>query len=205
VIPLEVSFKIPSFHRTIATEKGEIYVIGGTSADTLKRTKDIYQYNKSGKTLLKVAELLVARSSHSVLCHQGLIYISGGMTNNDETLKKCEIFLPRTNEIKAMASCKYETTNSCLCAIGNDSLLKFGGVHASGENNNTLEVYSIRNNLWTEVDPIIEHQGEFGLLSCSGWAPLNESQVFVFGGYNEEIESENSRMSFVIERTHSLI
>lgn len=107
-------------------------MIGGTSPDNLKRTKDIYQYNRSEKTLVKVAELLVARSSHSVLCHQGVIYISGGMTNNDETLKKCEIFLPRTNEIKTMASSKYETTNSCLCAIGNDNLLKLGGVHASG-------------------------------------------------------------------------
>lgn len=57
-------------------------------------------------------------------------------------------------------------------------------MHANGENNNTLEVYSIKANLWAEVDPTIEHQGEFGLLSCSGWAPLNESQIFVFGGYN---------------------
>lgn len=69
VMPLDITFKIPSFHRTIATEKGDIYLIGGTSPETLKRSKDIYQYNKTAKTLTKVAELLVARSSHSVLCH----------------------------------------------------------------------------------------------------------------------------------------
>jgi len=26
---------------------------------------------------------MIARSSHSIVCHKGLIYISGGMTNND--------------------------------------------------------------------------------------------------------------------------
>jgi N-acetylneuraminic acid mutarotase len=67
----------------MATEKGEIYLIGGTYADNLKRSKDIYHYNPKGDTLIKAAELLIARSSHSVLCHQGVVYISGGMTNND--------------------------------------------------------------------------------------------------------------------------
>jgi N-acetylneuraminic acid mutarotase len=65
-----------------------------------------------------------------------------------------------------------------------------GGVFANGENNDGIEVYSIRSNTWTEVDPTIENvAGEFGLLSCSGWAALNETQVFIFGGYNEEADS----------------
>lgn len=54
--------------------------------------------------------------------------------------------------------------------------------------------------MWTEIDPTIENMNsQFGLLSCSGWAPLNKNQIFIFGGYNEEAGSENSRMSFVLE------
>jgi hypothetical protein len=97
---------------------------------------------------VKVAELLVARSSHSIVYHNGLIFISGGMTNNDETLKKCEVFDPRTEEVKMIAPCKYATTNSCLSAIGKDYLIKFGGVYSTGENNNTIEVYSIKADAW---------------------------------------------------------
>jgi hypothetical protein len=80
---------IPSFHRTVATARGIIYLIGGTNVDTLKRSRDIYRYDRPGKTLVKVTELSIARSSHSIVYHNGLIFITGGMTNNDETLKKC--------------------------------------------------------------------------------------------------------------------
>ena len=107
MVPLDIQFKIPSFHRTIATERGEIFVIGGTNPETLKRSRDIYKCDYAAATLRKVAELIIPRSSHSILCHEGTIYISGGMTNNDETLKKCEAFNPRTDEVKAIASCKY--------------------------------------------------------------------------------------------------
>lgn len=83
------------------------------------------------------------------------------------------MFNPKTEEVKTISPCKYATTNSCLSAIGEDFLVKFGGVYSNGENNNTIEVYNIKANVWFEVDPTIENHGEFGLLSCSGWAPLN--------------------------------
>ena len=41
------------------------------------------------KTLNPIAEMVVPRSSHSIVCHKGLIYIAGGMTDGDETVKKC--------------------------------------------------------------------------------------------------------------------
>jgi hypothetical protein len=57
-------------------------------------------------------------------------------------------------------------------------------------------------NQWVEIDPVIEGvRGDFALLSCSGWAPLNLNQVFVFGGYNEEADNQSSSTSFVIECT----
>lgn len=46
-------------------------------------------------------------------------------------------------------------------------------------------MYNVVANIWAEVDPVIENiKGDFGLLSCSGWAPLTSNQVFIFGGYN---------------------
>ena len=127
----------------------------------------------------------MARSSHSVLNHKEKIYITGGMTDNEEVLKKCESFNPKTNEVTMISSCKYPTTNSCLAAIGDDLLVKLGGVFPNGENNDTIEILNLRSNRWDEIDPTIENMNsEFGLLSCSGWAPLNRNQIFIFGGYN---------------------
>ena len=104
----------------------------------MKKSKEIYQYNPQNEALVEVANLLIPRSSHSVLCHQGLVYITGGMTDNEQTLKKAELFNPKTKEISFIAACKYATTNSCLAAIGMNKILKFGGVFSNGENNDTI-------------------------------------------------------------------
>jgi hypothetical protein len=138
VIPLNINFNIPSFHRTTATENGNIFVIGGTSVDSMRKSKAIYQFDPSSKTLTQTSQLIVPRSSHSVLCHKEMIYITGGMTDNEEVLKKCEVFNPKTLEVTLFASCKYPTTNSCLCAVGEDQLVKLGGVFPNGENNDTI-------------------------------------------------------------------
>ena len=78
VIPLEIDFAIPSFHRTAATSNGNIYVIGGTFP-TMEKSKNIYYYEPLHKTLKKVSELSVGRSSHSIVCVDRKIYVVGGM------------------------------------------------------------------------------------------------------------------------------
>ena len=54
-IPLDIDFGIPPFHRTVATENGGIYIIGGTIVDTFKKSKAIYQYSASSRKLVPVA------------------------------------------------------------------------------------------------------------------------------------------------------
>lgn len=125
--------------------------------DSLRKSKAIYQYDPMGKKLIQVSQLIIPRSSHSVLCHKDMIYITGGMTDNEEVLKKCEAFNPKTQEVTMIASCKYPTTNSCVCALGDDQLVKLGGVFSNGENNDTIEIYIIRANMWAEIDPTIEN------------------------------------------------
>ncbi len=51
VIPLVIGFSIPSFHRTVATENGNIFIIGGTVMETMNKSKIIYQFDPLNKTL----------------------------------------------------------------------------------------------------------------------------------------------------------
>lgn len=67
-----------------------------------------------------------------------MIYITGGMGNNDVIPKKCELFNSRTNECKFIAPCKYATINSILCSIGKDNLIKLGGVDSEGHNSDYI-------------------------------------------------------------------
>lgn len=117
VISLNIKFLIPSFHRTVATESGTIYLIGGTNIETLQKSPTIYQFDPLHSTLNPVGALNVARSSHSMVCLKKIIYIAGGVAENDEIPKKCELFNTRKNESQLIAPCKYPTTNSTLCCL----------------------------------------------------------------------------------------
>lgn len=90
-IPLNINFPIPSFHRSIATENGNIYLIGGTITNTVEKSKStaIFQYDPMANSLKQVSSLNVGRSSHSIVCLKKMIYIAGGMSNNDIIPKKC--------------------------------------------------------------------------------------------------------------------
>jgi hypothetical protein len=131
VIPLNISFAIPSFHRSIATEEGVIYLIGGTDEDSMKKSSRIYEYAPGTRTLKAVSEMKHSRSSHSLVCNRGLIYIVGGMGDQD-VLKEMEIFNPSISTTQVMKSCKYATVNSCISVIGGENLLKLGGIFATG-------------------------------------------------------------------------
>lgn len=50
------------------------------------------------------------------------------------------------------------------------------------------------------MDPTVSPmQGEFSLFSHSASVQLNEHQVFVFGGYNEEADNEITETSFILD------
>lgn len=103
----------------------------------MKKNPIIYEYSPGNRNLKAVSKLTHSRSSHSICCHRGLIYIIGGMGDTD-VLKQCEIFNTTLNTTQLIAPCKYATVNSCVCFMGTDSLLKLGGIFANGENNDHI-------------------------------------------------------------------
>lgn len=97
----------------------------------MKKSSRIYEYAPGTRTLKAVSEMKHSRSSHSLVCNRGLIYIVGGMGDQD-VLKEMEIFNPSISTTQVMKSCKYATVNSCISVIGGENLLKLGGIFATG-------------------------------------------------------------------------
>lgn len=89
LITLDINFPIPSFNRSIATESGNVYLVGGTILNTEEKSKIIYQFDPLNNTLKQAGKLNVGRSSHSMVCLKKIIYIVGGMDDNDTIPKKC--------------------------------------------------------------------------------------------------------------------
>ncbi len=56
--------------------------------ENMKKNRHIYQYDPMNKSLKIVADMQAGRSSHSIVSHKKGIFIAGGMTENDEVLKK---------------------------------------------------------------------------------------------------------------------
>lgn len=121
---------IPSFHRTVATEDGQIFLIGGNNPNMTKSNK-IYKYDPLKKILVETAHMSMGRSSHSIVCHKKILYITGGVSDSDTALKTSESYNTATGQIRSLQSCHYATLNSTLAYI-NDNLLKIGGVMANG-------------------------------------------------------------------------
>ena len=66
---LKIDFRIPVFHRSVATKIGDIYLIGGTEVDGKKEVSNkVYIYNKSeSKTyLVNGPRMNTERTCHSV-------------------------------------------------------------------------------------------------------------------------------------------
>lgn len=57
-------------------------MIGGTNEETILKSSKIYEYYPEERTLKPVADLKFSRSSHSITCYRGMIYIAGGMGDN---------------------------------------------------------------------------------------------------------------------------
>ena len=58
-------------------------MIGGTDESTMHKSSKIYEFSPGTRNLKPVSDLKFPRSSHSVVCFRGLIYICGGMGDND--------------------------------------------------------------------------------------------------------------------------
>lgn len=113
----------------------------------MRKSSKIYEFSPATRALKLVGNLKSSRSSHSIVCFRGLIYICGGMGDGD-VLNEFEVFNPSIRTTQQLKSCKYATVNSCFTAIGKDTLLKLGGIFANGENNDHIEVYNINTSQW---------------------------------------------------------
>lgn len=54
----------------------------------MKKSHAIYEYSPGGRMLKSVSKMSYSRSSHTLVVCKGLIYVIGGMGDND-VLKEC--------------------------------------------------------------------------------------------------------------------
>ncbi len=132
---MNISFKIPDFHKSIATPNGDLYLIGGNLPDSGMKSQKIYKYDFSNNTLIYCASLKYGRSSHSVCFNNKYIYVMGGtkllilgFLNQQEVTNRCERFEISTNRVEEIRPMNYEACSFACCSFNGRYLLKFGGI-----------------------------------------------------------------------------
>lgn len=202
-IPLNINFKIPRFHKSLITPKGNIYLLGGTSVEDNKKIPNIYLYNQKTSDLKTIENMLYPRSSHSVCYHNNLIYIIGGFINRQEFTNSCEVFDLKRDKSSSIAPLNNPTGVCGVCTFNDRFLFKFGGLTEGLIINNTVERYDVGMNIWEIIDAKLDTHDPlridikaFSLLSTCCCVQINNNEIFVFGGYKSNNESSN--MSFVL-------
>ncbi|EAR95289.2 kelch motif protein (macronuclear) [Tetrahymena thermophila SB210] len=207
-IDLKISFRIPSFHKSIATPIGELFLTGGTIPDgQMNKSGWIYQYDWQNQSLIQLSSMNHPRSSHGIAYLAGKIYVVGGYEHKHVMTKRCERFNLLTKKWEMISNLNYAATSLSLCSFNGRYLFKFGGI-GEGYDNHLLSPYIERydqlTDSWEVIDPKLSQVHKlnkigfnFGLLSTSASIQINKTDIFVFGGYHED--NSGSNQSFILQ------
>ena len=202
--PLNIDFKIPHFHKSCISPFGEIYLSGGSHPENIhKKLSSFYKVSLQNQTLTPLKGMIVPRSSHCLIYMKRYIYAIGGITSNSQFTQKCERYDISHEEWQEIAELNYNAVASCCCSFNDKYIFKFGGIFSPEKLNTYIEMYSPKENRWVLIDAKISESPEilkahnFKFLSTSACIQINQNQMLIFGGYDEQ--NQSSTQSFLLE------
>ena len=188
---LNIEFNIPKFCRTISTEDGRIFVIGGRDRSNVC-CDWMLEYKDETKTLIHRKPMFLKRSDFTpVYSRSGFVYVIGG---NDAKIfyKACEKYDIDRDCWTKIASLNVGRDSSACCIFEDKLIFAFSGrtKFDKKEITNTIEKYTISTDHWEPVtlDPV------------SAWTPcdlgmsfqLDKSSILIFGGFDKDLRTHET-------------
>eukprot|EP00826_Nyctotherus_ovalis_P049645 TRINITY_DN6016_c0_g2_i4.p1 TRINITY_DN6016_c0_g2~~TRINITY_DN6016_c0_g2_i4.p1 ORF type:complete len:516 (+),score=153.99 TRINITY_DN6016_c0_g2_i4:128-1675(+) len=188
---LNIDFVIPKFCRTVATEDGTIFVIGGR--DRQNACCDwMLEFKEEKKTLVHKKPMLLKRSDFTPVCSGNeWVYIIGG---NDAKIfyKTCEKYDIENDQWIKIANLNIGRDSAACCIFRDKYIYAFSGriKFEKKEITNTIERYSILNDVWEMVTPT----------SKSVWTPcdlgmayqIDSTSLVIFGGFDKDARTQET-------------
>jgi len=202
-IELNIDFKIPRWHRSVATPYGEIYLTGGVDTEnTEKKLNSAYVYDFNKRTLIPIKAMKLGRSGHALTYLDGYLYVIGGFSEDHEFTSRCERYNIRKDTWQEIASMNLPANNPCVCVFNDRYIYKFGGKINDDQLSNTIERYNPLLDRWIVINfehpKKIGHDGEkFCLYSSAACCQISDSSIFVFGGTHINY-SQKTASSFLV-------
>lgn len=107
IVELDISFKIPSFSRSIMLPSGLIFLLGGEEPDYIPR-KEMYMYDSLGvDRKLHLKAPMIQKKFDFTLSHlNGNIYVICGKDSQSEVANTCEKYCIEDNQWTTIAPVK---------------------------------------------------------------------------------------------------
>jgi hypothetical protein len=110
--------EVPLYSRSVATERGHIYLIGGFMKRAEQYLNTCYLYDEVFATLDKKANSFYSYADHSVCAIESFIYVAGTFINN-KVFPFCERYDSQKNKWKVIAPLNVPRSGSALCSFKN--------------------------------------------------------------------------------------
>ena len=197
-VELDITFKIPSFSRSIILPNGHVYLLGGEEPEYYSR-REIFMYDSTandGKLHPKAPMPL--RKFDFTLCYlNGCIYVLCGKDNSSEVVNSCERYSLEDNQWNSIAAVNKKRYAASAVGFGGNRIYLFGGrsdysntmVHEIEEYKMELNQWSVLNvnnsNLWVPVE----------VCAC---IQVSEEEILIFGGSDARIKDSHNSLIFKV-------
>mmetsp|Transcript_5548 Transcript_5548/g.9486 ORF Transcript_5548/g.9486 Transcript_5548/m.9486 type:complete len:507 (+) Transcript_5548:963-2483(+) len=179
---VQMDFDVPLYSRSIATEDGRIYLIGGCIKRKNEYLKKCYRYDEIFSVLEEKAQMIYPHADHSLCAIEGFIYVVGTFVNS-QVHGFCEVYDTKKNQWKQIDSLRVPRSGVALSAFKNNYIFAFGGRVDQKTIVDFVECYDISKNVWQEID--IRSSGgsaQYVPGYMSNAYQITDNEIIIFGG-----------------------
>jgi len=116
--PVQMDHEVPLYSRSVATDRGQIFLIGGYIKRLNKYLHSCYRDDVFFGSLEKRADTFYPFADHSVCAIESFIFVAGTFYNN-QVYPFCERYDSQKNKWKPIASMNVARSGAALCSFKN--------------------------------------------------------------------------------------
>jgi len=195
-VELDISFKIPSFSRSMILPNGNIYLMGGEEPEYFSR-KEVYMYDYAAndRKLHSKAPMIHKKFDFTLCYLNGYIFVMCGKDSSSEVVDTCEKYNVADNQWTMIAPVKKKRYAASAVGFTNNKIYLFGG--RSDFNNtmvNDIEEFNVDTNEWNILN--VKNFNLWNPVEVCACIQIKEDQILVFGGSDARIKDSNNSLLF---------
>lgn len=178
-------FFIPKFCRTLVTDEGKVFCIGGRHQDNVC-CDWMLEYDHHKQKLVDRSPLLFRRSDFTALySERGLIFVIGG-NDAKSFYTACEKYDIQNDTWSRIADLNVARDSAASCIFANKYIYVFSGrtKFDKKEITDTIEMYDIDYNMWRMVN--LNAKSTWTACDLAMCMPIGSKHVLIFGGFNKQ-------------------